>query len=60
MIQDEAGQRYQKNYGARLRRVGFRGDKTLENLEFELNPVSTGHLSGYWPPAVSSTNASAS
>ena len=38
MIQDEAGRRDHKKYGARLRRAGFRGDKTLENFDFEFNP----------------------
>jgi len=38
LIQDEAGRREQKKYGLRLRRAGFRGDKTLEGFDFGFNP----------------------
>ena len=38
MIQDEAARRDQKKYGLRLRRSGFRGDKTLEGFDFAFNP----------------------
>lgn len=38
MIQDEAGRRDHKKYDTRLRRAGFRGDKTLENFDFDFNP----------------------
>ncbi len=38
VIQDEAGRREQKKYGLRLRRSGFRGDKTLEGFDFDFNP----------------------
>lgn len=38
IIQDEAGRREQKKYGLRLRRAGFRGDKTLEGFDFDFNP----------------------
>ena len=38
VIQDEAGRREQKKYGMRLRRAGFRGDKTLEGFDFDFNP----------------------
>ena len=38
VIQDEAARRDQKKYGARLRRAGFRGDKTLEGFDFDFNP----------------------
>ena len=38
IIQDEAGRREQKKYGMRLRRAGFRGDKTLEGFDFDFNP----------------------
>ena len=38
IIQDEAGRREQKKYGLRLRRAGFRGDKTLESFDFDFNP----------------------
>jgi len=39
MIQDEAGRRDQKKYGLRLRRSGFRSDKTIENFDFAFNPT---------------------
>jgi DNA replication protein DnaC len=38
LIQDEAGRREQKKYALRLRRAGFRGDKTLEGFDFTFNP----------------------
>ena len=38
MIQDEAARRDQKKYDMRLRRSGFRGDKTLEGFDFNFNP----------------------
>ena len=38
MIQDEAARRDQKKYALRLRRSGFRGDKTLEGFDFNFNP----------------------
>jgi DNA replication protein DnaC len=38
VIQDEAGRREQKKYDMRLRRSGFRGDKTLEGFDFDFNP----------------------
>ena len=38
LIQDEAGRREQKKYVLRLRRAGFRGDKTLEGFDFTFNP----------------------
>jgi DNA replication protein DnaC len=38
VIQDEAGRREHKKYGLRLRRAGFRGDKTLEGFDFDFNP----------------------
>lgn len=38
MIQDEAARRDHKKYGTRLRRAGFRGDKTLEGFDFDFNP----------------------
>ena len=38
IIQDEANRREQKKYGMRLRRAGFRGDKTLESFDFDFNP----------------------
>jgi len=39
VIQDEAARRDQKKYGMRLRRSGFRGDKTLEGFDFGFNPT---------------------
>lgn len=39
IIQDEAARRDQKKYGSRLRRAGFRGDKTLESFDFGFNPA---------------------
>ena len=39
IIQDEANRREQKKYGLRLRRAGFRGDKTLESFDFDFNPT---------------------
>lgn len=39
IIQDEAQRREQKKYGMRLRRAGFRGDKTLEGFDFDFNPT---------------------
>jgi len=39
VIQDEAARRDQKKYGMRLRRSGFRGDKTLEGFDFRFNPT---------------------
>jgi len=38
VIQDEAARRDQKKYATRLRRAGFRGDKTLEGFDFDFNP----------------------
>jgi len=38
IIQDEAARRDQKKYSTRLRRAGFRGDKTLEGFDFDFNP----------------------
>ncbi len=38
VIQDEAARRDQKKYGTRLRRAGFRADKTLEGFDFDFNP----------------------
>lgn len=39
VIEDEAARRDQKKYGMRLRRSGFRGDKTLEGFDFRFNPT---------------------
>ncbi len=39
VIQDEAARRDQKKYSTRLRRAGFRGDKTIEGFDFDFNPA---------------------
>ncbi len=39
LIHDEAARREQKKYDMRLRRAGFRGDKTLEGFDFGFNPT---------------------
>ena len=39
IVQDEAARRDQKKHGTRLRRAGFRGDKTLESFDFGFNPT---------------------
>lgn len=38
LIHDEAERRDRKKYAMRLRRAGFRGDKTLEGFDFDFNP----------------------
>ena len=38
LTQDEAARRDQKKYAHRLRKAGFRGDKTLEGINFAFNP----------------------
>lgn len=38
VLQDEAQRREQKRYQLRLRRAGFRSDKTLEGFDFAFNP----------------------
>lgn len=38
LIQDEAARRDQKKYAHRLRKAGFKGDKTLEGFDFAFNP----------------------
>ena len=38
IIQDEAARRDQKKYATRLRRAGFRSDKTLERFDFDFDP----------------------
>ena len=40
VIQDEAERRDQKKYALRVRRAGFRGDKTIEGFDFDFNPVA--------------------
>ena len=44
LITDEAARRDQKKYSLRLRRAGFRGDKTLENFDFAFNTVGVHRL----------------
>lgn len=43
LIQDEAARRDQKKYAHRLRKAGFRGDKTLEGFDFAFNPNIDQH-----------------
>ena len=38
LIQDEVARREQKKFAARVRRAGFRGEKTLERFDFAVNP----------------------
>ena len=38
LIQDEVARRDQKKYDMRVRRAGFRSEKTLENFDFGFNP----------------------
>ena len=38
LVQDEITRRDQKKFASRLRRAGFRGQKTLEGFDFEHNP----------------------
>lgn len=39
LVQDEIARREQKKFNLRLRRAGFRGDKTLEAFDFSFNPA---------------------
>ncbi|WP_276309522.1 IS21-like element helper ATPase IstB [Alteromonas alba] len=38
LVQDEVARRDQKKYATRLRRAGFRGNKTLESFDLNANP----------------------
>ena len=38
LIQDEVARRDQKKYASRLRRAGFRSNKTLESFDLNFNP----------------------
>ena len=38
LVQDEVARRDQKKYVTRLRRAGFRGNKTLESFDLNANP----------------------
>jgi DNA replication protein DnaC len=38
VIQDEVARRDQKKFDSRIRRAGFRGEKTLEGFDFSLHP----------------------
>ena len=38
LVQDEVARRDQKKYATRLRRAGFRGNKTLESFDLNTNP----------------------
>jgi DNA replication protein DnaC len=53
LIQDEVARREQKKFALRVRRAGFRAEKTLEGFDFAFNPqinqaliqeVATGHF----------------
>ena len=44
IIQDEAERRDQKKYAMRVRRAGFRGDKTIEGFDFDFNPTINQRL----------------
>ncbi len=39
LIQDEVARREQKRFAARVRRAGFRGEKTLEGFDFSVHPT---------------------
>lgn len=39
LVQDEVAQRDQKKYASRLRRAGFRSNKTLESFDLDFNPT---------------------
>ena len=38
VIQDEVARREQRKFATRVRRAGFRGEKTLEGFDFSVNP----------------------
>ena len=38
LVQDEVARRDQKKYATRLRRAGFRGNKTLESFDLNASP----------------------
>lgn len=38
LVQDEVARREQKKYAIRVRRAGFRSNKTLENFDMDFNP----------------------
>ena len=39
LVQDEVARRDQKKYASRLRRAGFRSNKTLESFDLDFNPT---------------------
>ena len=39
LVQDEVARRVHKKFNLRLRRAGFRGEKTLEGFDFAFNPA---------------------
>lgn len=39
LVQDEVARREHKKFNLRLRRAGFRGEKTLEGFDFAFNPA---------------------
>ena len=46
LIQDEVARREQKKFLTRVRRAGFRGEKTLEGFDFSVNPhIDQAYLS---------------
>ena len=38
VVQDEVARREHKKFATRVRRAGFRGEKTLEGFDFSVNP----------------------
>lgn len=38
LIQDEVARREQKKFSSRIRRAGFRSQKTIEGFDFDFNP----------------------
>lgn len=39
LVQDEIARREQNRFGRRIKAAGFRGEKTLENFDFNFNPA---------------------
>ena len=45
LIADEVARREQKKFSLRVRRAGFRGEKTLEGFDFDFNPnINHAHI----------------
>jgi len=53
MLMGRGGPSGQKKFSLRVRRAGFRSEKTLESFDFGYNPSINKALSWTWPPAVS-------